>query len=72
MEGVLFVQQLRTKEQIGNVANIQNGFAFTTLSRQSIQNVTIARNNHNIDKFQSNFCSKLYLIVHKICFKYFN
>jgi len=32
--GVLFVQQLRTEEQTGNVTSAQNGCARTTLSRQ--------------------------------------
>jgi hypothetical protein len=63
-EGVLFVQQLRTKEQTENVASVRNGCARTTLSRQFIQDVTIARNNHNTDKYHSHFCSKLYFIVH--------
>jgi len=34
MEGALFVQQLRTEKQTGNVASAQNGCARTTLSRQ--------------------------------------
>ena len=33
-EGVLFVQQLRTEEQTGNVTSAQNGCARTTLSRK--------------------------------------
>ena len=33
-EGALFVQQLRTEKQTGNVASAQNGCARTTLSRQ--------------------------------------
>jgi len=34
MEGALFVQQLRTEKQNGNVASAQNGCARTTLARQ--------------------------------------
>jgi len=34
MEGALFVQQLRTEKQTGNVTSAQNGCARTTLSRQ--------------------------------------
>ena len=34
MEGVLFVQQLKTEEQIGNVTSAHNGCARATLSRQ--------------------------------------
>jgi hypothetical protein len=49
MEGALFVQQLRTEKQTGNVASAQNGRATTTLSRQFKQNATIARNNHTGD-----------------------
>jgi len=33
MEGTLFVQQLRTEKQTGNVSSTQNGCARTTLSR---------------------------------------
>jgi len=33
-EGALFVQQLRTEKQNGNVASAQNGCTRTTLSRQ--------------------------------------
>jgi len=33
MEGALFVQQLRTEKQTGNVASAQNWCARTTLSR---------------------------------------
>ena len=69
MEGVLSVQQLRTKEQTGSVASVQNGYARTTLSRQTIQNLTIARNNHNTNNFTH--ISVLNYIVHKIFFKYF-
>jgi len=34
IEGVLFLQPLRTEEQTGNVTSAQNGCARTTLSRQ--------------------------------------
>jgi len=34
MEGVPFVQQLRTEKQTGNIASAQNGCARTTLSWQ--------------------------------------
>jgi hypothetical protein len=34
MEGALFVQQLSTEKQAGNVANVQNGCARATLCRQ--------------------------------------
>jgi len=34
MEGALFVQQLRTETQTGNVSSAQNRCARTTLSRQ--------------------------------------
>jgi len=34
MEDALFVQQLRTEKQTGNVASAQNGCARITLSRQ--------------------------------------
>ena len=34
VEGVLFVQKLRTEEQNGNVTSAQNGCARTTLPRQ--------------------------------------
>jgi hypothetical protein len=34
VEGVLFVQKLRTEEQTGNVTSAQNGCARTTLSRK--------------------------------------
>jgi hypothetical protein len=34
LEGVLFVQQLRTKEHTGNVASAENVCARTTMSRQ--------------------------------------
>jgi len=33
-DGALFVQQLQTEKQTGNVASAQNGCARTTLSRQ--------------------------------------
>jgi len=38
-------QHLRTKEQIGNVASVQNGCARTTLSRHFIQNLTTIQTN---------------------------
>jgi hypothetical protein len=34
IEGVLYVQQLRTEKQTGNIASAQNGYARTNLSRQ--------------------------------------
>jgi hypothetical protein len=34
IEGALFVQQLRTEKQTGNVASAQNGCAMATVSRQ--------------------------------------
>jgi len=34
VEDALFVQQLRTEKQTGNVASAQNGCARTTVSRQ--------------------------------------
>jgi len=47
LEGVQFVQQLRTEEQTGNANSALNGCARTTTSRQIKQNVTIAKNNQN-------------------------
>jgi len=66
MEGALFVQQLRTEKQTGNVASAQNGCARTTLSRQFKLNATIARNNHTRDKSHSHLCSKIYFLVLKV------
>jgi len=68
MEGALFVQQLRTEKQTGNVASAQNGCAMTTLSTQ-FEHATIARNNNTGDKFHSHVCFKLYFLVLNIsCF----
>lgn len=47
MEGVLFVQQLKTEKQIACVASDLNGSARTTLSRQFKQHATAAGINHN-------------------------
>jgi len=58
MEGALFVQQVRTEKQTGNVASAQNGCTRTTLSTQFK-----SRNNHTRDKFHSHLCFKLYFLV---------
>jgi hypothetical protein len=51
VEGALFVQQLRTEKQTGNVASAQNGCARTTVSRKFKELATVARNNISRDKF---------------------
>jgi hypothetical protein len=51
VEGALFVQQLRTEKQTGNVASAQNVYARIAVSRQFKQHATIARNNLGRDTF---------------------
>jgi hypothetical protein len=51
VEGALVVQKLRTEEQTGNVASVQNGCARTTVSRQFKYHATVAKNNLSRDKF---------------------
>ena len=65
MEVAVFVQQLRTEKQTGNVASAQNGRARITLSSQFKQNVIIASSNRTGDKFLSHLCSKLYRVTIK-------
>ena len=65
MEGDLFVEQRRTGKMTGNVASAQNGCARPAVS---MQNVTIAGNNHT--RAHWHLCSKYYFLVFKH-FKYF-
>ena len=46
LEGVWFVQQLKTEKQTGNADSALDGCARTIMSRQ---NVTIAKNNQDAD-----------------------
>lgn len=62
---VLFVQQPNTEKQTGNVANVQNGCARTTLTRQFKQHVAIARNNHNTN-FMHIPILNCFLVIKKI------
>jgi len=55
----------KDKEQTGSVASVQNGYARTTLSRQTIQNLTIARNNHNTNSFTHTFVLNYILLSTK-------
>jgi len=65
MEGALFVQQLRTEKQTGNVASAQNGCARTIqIKCDSCKEQSCQR------QFHSHLCSKIYFLVLKH-FKYF-
>jgi hypothetical protein len=64
-EGAVFVQQLRTEKETGNVARAQNRCARATVPRQFKQHATVARNNVSTDKFIWHLCFKLYFFVLK-------